>query len=94
MIPSEKLTEFYTDAPKPHRNLILGSLQLVFWLYFHPTAWRHHLYQTDPGLDPNFALTDLTPTNGETAAYSDYCWSALLFYPWWPVFWPGSSVGS
>ncbi|MCB0179072.1 MAG: ATP-binding protein [Anaerolineae bacterium] len=61
MIPSEKLTEFYTDAPKPHRNLILGSLQLVFWLYFHPTAWRHHLYQTDPGLDPNFALTDLTP---------------------------------
>ncbi|MCB0164066.1 MAG: ATP-binding protein [Anaerolineae bacterium] len=61
MMTSEILTQFYTDAPKPHRNVILGSLQLVFWLYFHPSAWRHHIYQIDPTLNPNFALTELNP---------------------------------
>ena len=33
----------YTDAPEQHPNLILGSLQLLFWLFFRPTAWRNHV---------------------------------------------------
>ncbi|MDQ2097944.1 MAG: AAA family ATPase [Tychonema bourrellyi B0820] len=33
----------YTDSPEQDSNLILGSLQLLFWLFFHPSAWRNHL---------------------------------------------------
>jgi hypothetical protein len=41
----------YTDAPQQHPNLILGSLQLLFWLFFRPAAWRNHLKHIDPSLD-------------------------------------------
>ena len=40
----------YTDSPEKHPNLILGSLQLLFWLFFHPSAWRNHLKRIDPAL--------------------------------------------
>jgi hypothetical protein len=46
----------YTDAPPVHRNLILGSLQLLFWLFFHPAAWRSHVARIDPALRPDFTL--------------------------------------
>ena len=49
----------YTDAPPLHRNLFLGSLQLLFWLFFHPSAWRHHIRRIDPQLSPNFCLAEL-----------------------------------
>ncbi len=49
----------YTHSPKLHTNPLLGSLQLFFWLFFHPTAWRNYLAQIDPTLSPNFAVTDL-----------------------------------
>lgn len=32
-------TEIYTNAPKPHPNLVIGGLQLLFWLFFRPIAW-------------------------------------------------------
>ena len=41
----------YTDAPQQHPNLILGSLQLLFWIIFRPSAWRNHLKQIDPALE-------------------------------------------
>ncbi|MBI1881308.1 MAG: ATP-binding protein [Chloroflexi bacterium] len=50
----------YTHAPRLHPNLILGSLQLLVWLFFHPSAWRNYVAQLDPTLPPNFAITDLT----------------------------------
>jgi AAA+ ATPase superfamily predicted ATPase len=31
--------------------LILGSLQLLFWIFFRPSAWRNHLKRVDPALD-------------------------------------------
>jgi hypothetical protein len=49
----------YTDEPALQRNLILGSLHLVFWLYFHPSAWRHYVNRLDPTLSETFALTQL-----------------------------------
>jgi hypothetical protein len=49
----------YTDAPLPHPNLLLGSLQLSAWLYFRPTAWRNHLAHIDPTLQPIFCLAEL-----------------------------------
>ncbi|MEG4280114.1 AAA family ATPase [Microcoleus sp. MON1_C1] len=41
----------YTDSPEQHPNLILGSLQLLFWIFFHPSAWQNHLKRIDPALD-------------------------------------------
>ena len=46
----------YTDAPQQHPNLILGSLQLLFWLVFRPSAWRNHLEGIDPALDSDSSL--------------------------------------
>lgn len=52
----------YTDAPLLHPNLFLGSLQLLGWLFFRPTAWRNHIIRMSPGLHPDFCLAVLTPT--------------------------------
>ncbi len=46
----------YTDAPQQYPNLILGSLQLLFWLIFRPSAWRNHLKRIDPILDTDSPL--------------------------------------
>lgn len=43
----------YTNAPKQHSNLILSSLQLLFWLFFRPTAWNNHLANINPALHPD-----------------------------------------
>ena len=46
----------YTDSPEQHPNLILGSLQLLLWLFFHPSAFCNHLTRIDPDLDFNSSL--------------------------------------
>ncbi|MBD2518258.1 ATP-binding protein [Nostoc sp. FACHB-973] len=46
----------YTNAPQQHPNLILGSLQLLFWLVFRPSAWRNHLKRIDSILDTDSSL--------------------------------------
>lgn len=56
---SETFQNAYTDAPELHPNLILGSLQLLFWLFFHPSAWRNHVARIDPDLRPDFCLAEL-----------------------------------
>ncbi|NMG07401.1 AAA family ATPase [Brasilonema sp. UFV-L1] len=53
MTPTIDYSKIYTDAPQQHPNLILGSLQLLFWLFFRPTALRNHLVNIDPALDPD-----------------------------------------
>ncbi|MEZ4644981.1 MAG: ATP-binding protein [Chloroflexota bacterium] len=49
----------FTDAPALRRNVFVGSFQLLFWLFFHPSAWRNHLAEISPDLRPNFCLSDL-----------------------------------
>jgi hypothetical protein len=46
-------------TPVMERNLLLGSPRLLFWLFFHPTAWRNHIMQTDSSLSPDFCLAEL-----------------------------------
>lgn len=50
----------YTCAPQQHPNLILGSLQLLFWLVFRPSAWENHVHHLEPSLDKNFSLLQLS----------------------------------
>ncbi|MBD2364380.1 AAA family ATPase [Anabaena minutissima FACHB-250] len=51
-MPKNILHNAYTNTPEQHPNLILGSLQLLFWLFFRPTAWHNHLKRIDPALYP------------------------------------------
>ncbi|MCF2151072.1 ATP-binding protein [Desmonostoc muscorum LEGE 12446] len=55
-MPNNIFQNAYTDAPQQHPNLILGSLQLLFWLFFRPTAWRNHLKGIDPNLNSDISL--------------------------------------
>jgi hypothetical protein len=50
----------YTDAPRPYPNPIPGSFQLIFWLLFHPSAWRNYVARIDPTLRPDFCLAELS----------------------------------
>lgn len=45
----------YTDSPELHPNLILGSLQLLFWIFFHPSALLNHVERIDLNLNSNSA---------------------------------------
>ncbi len=54
-----KTPNHYTDSPDLHPNLILGGFQLLFWLFFHPSAWRNYVARIDPNLRPDFCLTEL-----------------------------------
>ncbi|VAW32795.1 hypothetical protein MNBD_CHLOROFLEXI01-2703, partial [hydrothermal vent metagenome] len=56
---SDSLRNRYTDAPALPANLLLGSVRLLFWLFFHPSAWRNHLKRLDNTLSPHFSLADL-----------------------------------
>lgn len=49
----------YTNAPEQHPNLILGSLQLFFWIIFRPSAWHNHLKRIDLNLESNSPLSIL-----------------------------------
>lgn len=53
----------YIDAPQAHPNLILGTLQLAVWIFFHPTAWRNHIKRIDENLRPDFSLAELKPSH-------------------------------
>lgn len=50
---------YFTDSPPLRPSLWLGSFQLLFWLFFHPAAWRNYVNQIDPLLQPDFCLADV-----------------------------------
>jgi hypothetical protein len=60
MAPSAVPLGSYTHRPELQRNPLLGSLQLVGWLFFHPSAWRNHVGRIDSSLRPEFVLTELS----------------------------------
>ncbi len=49
----------YTNDPNLPRSLILGSFRLLFWLFFHPSAWRNYVDGLDLALPPDFCLAEL-----------------------------------
>lgn len=65
---TQSLENAYTDSPELHSNLIVGSLQLPFWLVFHPSAWRHYVARIDPARRPDFTLTEFSRSELQTPA--------------------------
>ena len=72
----------YTDAPPLRSNLWLGSLQLLFWLFFHPSAWRSYVERVDPALRPDFCLAELRSAQWQRLAFWRFL---LLTYLTWPL---------
>ncbi|MEB3179531.1 MAG: hypothetical protein VKL59_10925 [Nostocaceae cyanobacterium] len=72
MTPPIDYSKIYTYAPQQHPNLILGSLQLLFWLFFRPTAFRNHLNRIDP------AFADDSNSNSPVQWRNPALWKFLL----------------
>lgn len=72
----------YTDAPKLQSGVFSASFRLLFWLFFHPSAWRHHLSRIDHDLHPDFCLAELGKEQWKNTAF----WRLLLMlYLSWPA---------
>src|ERR1700712_441991 len=50
----------YSHAPPLHRNVLLGTLQILAWLLFHPSAWRSYVERIAPPLAADFCLSQLS----------------------------------
>lgn len=72
----------YTDVSELHPNLLLGTLQLLFWLFVHPSAWRNCVAQIDPTLPPHFCLSELNQVQGQNPALRHLL---VRIYLIWPV---------
>lgn len=72
----------YTNSPPLRRNAFQAALQLLLWLLFHPSAWRHHLAHIDPALPPNFGLTDLRQSHWRNPVLRR---TLLVGYGWLPA---------
>jgi len=81
MTPPSIPPNAYTDAPELHPNLILGSLQLLFWLFFHPSAWRNHIARIDPTLSPSFCLAELNKVQWRNRALHRLLIQGYLILP-------------
>jgi len=64
----------YTYSPEQHPNLIVGSLQLLCWMFFRPSAWNNHLTSIDPAFNRN------------APRYSRFRWRNLAL---WRLFFQG-----
>jgi hypothetical protein len=53
------------SLPRLSANPLIGSLQLVVWLFCRPSAWHGCLQQIDPNLPPHFCLAQLTNRHWE-----------------------------
>jgi hypothetical protein len=77
-------TKIYTHAPEQHSNLILGSLQLLFWMFFRPTAWRNHLERIDPILESDTSLIEILRSNHiilTKSALKKFIFQGFVFLP-------------
>ncbi|MEW5957813.1 MAG: ATP-binding protein [Chloroflexota bacterium] len=75
----------YTDSPHLHPNPLLGSLQLLFWLFFHPSAWQNYVVRLDPGLPPNFTLISLNRRRWRNSALRRLLIQGYLILPLLPA---------
>jgi hypothetical protein len=71
----------YTDAPELHPNLLLGSLQLLCWLLFHPSAWRNYVIRIDPTLRSDFTLAELSRAQWRNPALRRLLIMGYLLWP-------------
>jgi hypothetical protein len=69
-------------VPEPPENLIVGSWRMLFWLFFHPSAWQDAVTHVDPTLPSDFCLVELHRFQLKRLQF----WRLfLMMYLAWPV---------
>ncbi|NJN54839.1 MAG: NAD(P)(+) transhydrogenase (Re/Si-specific) subunit beta [Anaerolineae bacterium] len=71
----------YTDAPPLPKSFFLGSTRLLFWLFFHPAAWRNHLARLDIRLPADFCLANLNRGHWRSTAVWGFLIQTFLIWP-------------
>jgi hypothetical protein len=74
--------QLFTDAPRLQPNFLIGSVQLLFWLFVHPMAWASHLERLDPELPTTFCLSDLTLRHWLDWPIWRFLFMSYLIWPW------------
>jgi hypothetical protein len=59
MKTSHSPNDMYTNVPRQHHNLFLGSFQLLFWLIFRPSTWESYIKDINPSLNKNSFLGEM-----------------------------------
>ena len=54
------MSKNYTNDINIHSNFVIGTMHLLFWILFHPTAWKLYISHIDSSLCANFSLYELT----------------------------------
>lgn len=50
----------YTNIPELHPNLLIGSIQLIFWSLFHPSALHNHITRSNLSSSSESTINTLT----------------------------------
>jgi hypothetical protein len=64
-------------------KLLFMNFKLLFWLIFHPSAWRDYVNRIDSALLPDFALADLSTHYQLHPEIKRLKWIAFLIQPLW-----------
>ena len=86
--PNPQPLNSQTVTPLPHSNLFLDSLRVLFWLFFHPTDWRHYIAGIEPALSPGFTLLELNKAHWRNSRIRRLLIQVLIILPFvaaWPV---------
>ena len=80
MIDSDASLDVYHHAPALHRNPVVGSLQVLAWLFLHPSAWCQYVARLDATLRPDFCFAELRRTHLHNPRL---LWQLLLSHAVW-----------
>ena len=74
--------EVLLGIPRPPGNIIVGSWRLLFWLFFHPSAWQNYINHIDPTLPSDFCLATLHRSQLKQLGF----WRLLgMLFLAWPI---------
>lgn len=76
-----KIYHSYTDAPQLRPSWLIGSGQLLFWLFFHPSAWRHYVRRVVPWQRPDFCLAQLSGREWRSRVFWRFLVQSYLAWP-------------
>jgi len=82
MTTQSPIPNAYTDAPDLPPNLLFASVQLFFWLFFHPFAWRNYIARIAAELRPDLRLIELEAKHWRNHQLHHLL---LIVYGVWPL---------
>lgn len=80
-LDTDEYATLYTAPPQLHPNLLVSSLQLIFWLFIRPSAWQRLIDHIAPHLPSDFALSDLNRTHFQQPTLVRILLSGYLILP-------------